>query len=424
MSKTELSAHELELLKTALPYAQEFSEKEGRLPYQEEYRVKLGCAGYSAKNIQHYIVETNAVKVAAQLTEIPERAEARNVTKFALGEELQGTSFGYLVRQNALLRAQVARIKFKQDAAKEAHRQWASAEIESLKDAAKAEIKRVPTKASPVHETGLMLEVSLFDAHFGKLAWPNETSGVPYDLKVAQTMFMRAIDKLIERARHYKYELILFPIGNDLLHANDVDSKTVHGTVVDSEGRFQKTYWTVRKTLTEAIEKLKELGPVKVVTCMGNHDKTAVWTLADSLECWFHSDPSVTFDNSPMYRKYQEWGRVGLLFTHGDLGHREDYPLLFATEQPELFGRTKFREVHTGHLHTTKNQEFHGVRVRILGALTPADEWHSSNGYVGNLRTAEAFVWSKEEGLIATFTYTDEAYPTIITKRDVLKGQK
>jgi hypothetical protein len=421
MSKTELSAYELGRLKDALSYAQETSEKEGRLPFQEEYRAKLECGREVAKHLQHYIEETNAVKIAERLEAIPERAEVRNTTKFAMGEELQGTSFGHVVRQNALLRAQVARIKFEQDTAKEAHRQWIADEVESLKDEAKNEIKRIPSKPSPVNETGLMLEVSLFDVHFGKLAWPSETGSVPYDLKVAQAMFIRAIDKLIERSRHYKYELILFPIGNDLLHANDVDSKTIHGTVVDSEGRFQKTYWTVRKTLVEAIEKLKELGPVKVVTCAGNHDKTAVWTLADSLECWFHSDPDVSFDNSPVYRKYQEWGKVGLLFTHGDLGHREDYPLLFATEQPELFGRTKFREVHTGHLHTTKNQEFHGVRVRILGALTPADEWHASNGYVGNLRTAEAFVWSKDEGLIAMFTYTDEAYPTIVTKRDVVK---
>jgi hypothetical protein len=140
MSKTELSAHELKLLQVALPFAQEFSEKEGRLPYQEEYRNKLECAGHSAKNIQHYIVETDAVKIAERLSAIPERAEVRNTTKFALGEELQGTSFGHVVRQNALLRAQVARNKFEQDTAKEAHRQWIAAEVESLKEEAKNEI--------------------------------------------------------------------------------------------------------------------------------------------------------------------------------------------------------------------------------------------------------------------------------------------
>jgi hypothetical protein len=416
MPKVELNAHELELLPAALVYCEELDH----VPTQEEIRVKLGCRSINAKNLQHYLLNNSAPKIAQRLEAIPERAEVRNTVKSALGEEVQGTAYGYVVRKNALLQAQISRMKFEASSAKESRRQWIKSEIDSLKEEAKKEIEKKPSKKAPVNDTGLMLEVSLFDVHFGKLAWPSETGGVPYDLKVAQAMFTRAVDKLIERSRGYKYECVLFPIGNDLLHANDAESKTVHGTVVDSEGRFQKTYWTVRKTLVDAIEKLKELGPVKVVTCAGNHDKTAVWTLADSLECWFHKDPDVTVDNSPVYRKYQEWGKVALMFTHGDLGHREDYPLLFATEQPELFGRTRFREVHTGHMHTTRNQEFHGVRVRILGALTPADEWHSSNGYVGNLRTAEAFVWSKEEGLIAQFTYTDEAFPTITTQRDVV----
>jgi hypothetical protein len=88
------------------------------------------------------------------------------------------------------------------------------------------------------------------------------------------------------------------------------------------------------------------------------------------------------------------------MFTHGDKGKRNDYPLLMATEQPEMFGQTKYREAHTGHTHQTKLDEQHGVRVRVLPALCEADDWHAENAFVGNLRSAEAYVWNKDEGLI------------------------
>ena len=118
-------------------------------------------------------------------------------------------------------------------------------------------------------------------------------------------------------------------------------------------------------------------------------------------------------------RKYHQYGKCMLMLTHGDKGKREDYPLLMATEQAKMFGETRFREAHTGHVHQTKTQEFHGVRVRILSALCPPDAWHAENGYVGNLRSAESYVWDREEGLVGQFFYNDDAQETLMTERTV-----
>ena len=94
-----------------------------------------------------------------------------------------------------------------------------------------------------------------------------------------------------------------------------------------------------------------------------------------------------------------------LLWVHGDKGKRADFPLLMATEQPQMFGETRWREIHTGHLHQTKTEEWHGVRVRILPSLSAADAWHAAQGFTGQLRNSEAFVWNNKEGLIAQFYY-------------------
>lgn len=290
-------------------------------------------------------------------------------------------------------------------------------EVAELKQLAKQTIvkKHSPTKSA--NKSGLMLEIALNDHHFGKLAWSRETGGRPYDINIASAMYSRALDVLLDRAKGHDYEQILLVAGNDYLHANDSTGHTANGTLLDTDCRFQKTYKIARQNLCEAIERLRQIAPVKVLACYGNHDTTSMWTLADSVECYFSKDPRVTVDNEPIYRKYHQWGKCGIMFTHGDLGKRPDFPLVFATDQPQMFGSTQFREVHTGHNHTTKTEEFHGVRVRTLPSLTPADAWHANNMYINNLRSAVAFAWSKDEGIIAEYTYCDDAYPVLTTKR-------
>jgi hypothetical protein len=128
--------------------------------------------------------------------------------------------------------------------------------------------------------------------------------------------------------------------------------------------------------------------------------------LSDSLSCLYHATPDVEILGDPTLRKYVQYGNVALMYTHGDKGKAADWPLLFATEQPKMFGSSTFREVHTGHLHQTRLQEFHGVRVRISPALCAPDSWHSDNQLVGNLRGAEAYVYDKTEGLIAVAHFT------------------
>jgi hypothetical protein len=291
-------------------------------------------------------------------------------------------------------------------------------EIADLKDLAAKGLKRKILKIErPEGVSGNLLEINISDHHFGKLAWPPETGHEPYDVKIAQAMFLRALNTLIDRSKNYKFERILFIVGNDLLNSDNAENTTTKGTVVTTDIRYHKTFRTVRYTIIEAVEKLKLIAPVTVMIVSGNHDQLAAWHMGDSLESWYRSDPNVTVNNDPNYRKYFEFGKVLLGFTHGDKG--SNYPMLMATECSEAWSRTKFREIHTGHRHCDKVTEDHGVKVRILPALCPPDDWHQENGYVENQRQAEAFIWNKEQGLIGTVIYNDAAFDTLKTKREL-----
>ena len=73
-----------------------------------------------------------------------------------------------------------------------------------------------------------------------------------------------------------------------------------------------------------------------------------------ALEVAFANDANVEVDASAKLRKYYQYGQVMLCFTHGDKEKLTDLPLITAVEEPVMFGATKYREVHTGHKHTTK----------------------------------------------------------------------
>ena len=85
------------------------------------------------------------------------------------------------------------------------------------------------------------------------------------------------------------------------------------------------------------------------------------------------------------------------MFTHGDKEKTAEMPLIMATEQPMLFAQTKFREVHCGHKHKERVDEFRGIKVRFIPSICANDAWHKMMGYEAK-RTGQAHIWSKARG--------------------------
>jgi hypothetical protein len=282
----------------------------------------------------------------------------------------------------------------------------AKSEIAQLLADAKAKIHVRGPMILKRQAGGVMLEPSIPDLHVGKLAWAEETGDENYDSKIAERLFEDALAALLQRTAAHKFERILFPVGNDLLHSDTKQGTTTSGTPLDTDSRYHKSFLIARRMLTRAIDHLRSVAPVHVLVIPGNHDTLGAWHIGESLDCYFHKCKDVTIDNAPTMRKYHQFGKVMLMFTHGNRGKLADYPLLMATEQPKMFGETVHREAHTGDKHQLRVQEHRGVKVRISPALCAPDAWHSENHFVGMARSAEAFVWHREEGLIGTAHYT------------------
>ena len=267
--------------------------------------------------------------------------------------------------------------------------------------------KYKPVKYS--YDSGNAVELALHDLHFGSLCWGMET-GQNYDIKIAERLFLDAVDYAIDITKSFNPDLFILPIGSDFFNVNSMLNQTVHGTPQDEDCRWQKTFVCARKMIVHAADRLKEIAPVKMFVIPGNHDEERAFYLGESLVSWYRLCDEININNDPTPRKYWAWGDGLLLMTHGKDEVKGQLPMIMATEEPFLWSRAKYREVHKGHLHSygIKGQDLgtdnRGVKERLIGSLAAVDSWHKKKGY-GSLRETNSFVWNKKKGVIADFPY-------------------
>lgn len=284
----------------------------------------------------------------------------------------------------------------------------AKADIEALrKEALKYSPKFTGFKPKKSSGSGVAVEFSLYDHHFGALIWGEETGGADWDNKIATQTWKDALESLVNRSRGYNPEMAVLVLGNDQQNADNRAGATENLTPQSMDSRYHKVYTVSKEASKWAIDKLlAEYGRVHVIMVPGNHDPLATWHLGDYLTTWYRNCPGVTIDNAVPMRKWWEFGVVMVMFEHGHKGKLPDYDKIMASEKPEMWGRTKWREAHTGDKHHKTTIETKGAIIRGLSSLRPSCAWSTEHHHTGSIRAAEAFVWSKTEGLIGQSTYS------------------
>lgn len=266
-----------------------------------------------------------------------------------------------------------------------------------------------PTKAEP-----LLVELSIFDAHFGKLAWSPET-GQDYDIRICRTRYMEAARDLLARAADLQPERILYIVGNDFFHV-DHKALTTNGTPMDTDGRWQKAFRIGKDVCITIAEEASLIAPVDILVVPGNHDREKAFCLGEVLDARFMDCQRITVTNSPDPYAYYRWGKVLLGFVHGD-NHTSDakraqLPQTMATDRPVDWSETVWREWHLGHFHSEREDiwkyrtvnHVRDMAVRILPSLSSTDSWHREQGYASVL-AAEAHVYHKERGRWGYFVH-------------------
>jgi len=264
------------------------------------------------------------------------------------------------------------------------------------------------TKPAPFIHQGIhvynetMAQINIFDAHIDKLCWWEET-GENYDTKIAIERFNACVDDLITKSTLFRPEKWLLPVGQDFFNTNNDENTTKRGTRQDVDARDKKSFRKGVNLLRQTIDKLAMLAPVLVPVVRGNHDEDKAWYLGEVLAAIYENNENVTIDNGAKNRKYVHYHNCLIGLSHGDKEKPINLPGIMAQEVPKLWGATKYREFHLGHFHHEKVKEMIGCTIRWMRSISGTDVWHSDAGYVGSVKSAECFIWHREDGLIGNF---------------------
>jgi len=255
-----------------------------------------------------------------------------------------------------------------------------------------------------------LLVINPADVHIGKLAVALET-GDEYNTKIATERVLEGITGLIEKSKGFNIEKVLFCIGNDILHIDNVYNTTTAGTPQDANGKWWQHFELALDVYVKCVEILRQIAPVDVIHSMSNHDYQSGFHLAHALKSWFRNTEDVTFDISVAHRKYYKYGSNLIGLEHGDGAKMANLPLLMAQERAIEWSETKYRYWYLHHLHHKvkhkwlDTKDYIGVTVEYMRSPSGTDSWHSRKGFTGVQKAVEGFIHERNSGQIARLVH-------------------
>ena len=313
------------------------------------------------------------------------------------GYKLKGTSTLYDEIGNAKLQW----VKTTQDQERQA---------EMMREAIAAFSTELP-RAEPVPKpqatsAHLLAAYPVGDHHFGMYAWKEE-AGDDYDLEIAEKLLFGAFDYLIASAPPAGVGLIVL-LGDFLHYDSMVPVTPQNRNQLDADSRFPKMVRTAIRAIRYAIKAaLSRHEKVRVIVEIGNHDLASSIFLMECLANVYESEPRVEIDTSPKHFHYYEFGKNLIGTHHGDNVKLEQLPIVMASDQPEAWGRTKYRYVWTCHTHKDRVLDPPGAKVESFRVLGPTDAWAHKSGYRAG-RGMVGIVLHKELGEVERRTFNPE----------------
>jgi hypothetical protein len=285
---------------------------------------------------------------------------------------------------------------------KEVLEEW----VKELREAGPKPIQRKVPLSSQESIPKRELEVCIMDPHFGMQCYAEE-SDHPWSMELAKETCHWAIHELLELARPFgPYERIVFPFGNDYLHADNIYHTTTKGTNQPEMLSWHEVYKQGKNLAIEMVSTLREVAPVKIYQIPGNHSTHSDYTIGLILDAYFHNDQSVEIDCSSSPYKFHRFGCNLIGYEHGHSVPAVRLAALMANMVPKDWAETSYREYHLGDQHrkaTSKPSSFEeqGVSIEYLAGLTPPNAWHKTHSYNFQKRGAVAFVWDSQRGQLA-----------------------
>ena len=249
--------------------------------------------------------------------------------------------------------------------------------VEQIIRAIKEDVR--PVKVKPVQSADAegMLEIPLYDMHFGIA-----------DFEYYREALAEILGVIVEKV----WDTIVITVGQDMFHNDAIDKGvTSKGTPIEKVD-LCKAVTDARAFYEQLIDTaLEYANQVKVIYSPGNHDRTVGWMFAQILKQKYGD----IVDDSVRERKAVWWDGCFIGITHGCKGNDTAAGLRgkFTAEYAALYATAKVREIHVGHLHREgESRDEYGIQIRRLPTRNKDDAWTIDEGYMSHKKFM-LFVW-------------------------------
>ena len=284
--------------------------------------------------------------------------------------------------------------------------EWEQVQREAIQ-ALSDELPRAKPSQSPtsVIET-LLNHYTLTDAHIGALCWRRE-GGDDWDLQIAEETFIGCFKALIDASPAASVGF-LNQLG-DFMHWDGLVPVTPSsGHILDADGRFSKMVSVAIRILRRIIAMLLEKHEsVVLLIAEGNHDMASSVWLRLMFKALYEDEPRISVIDSELPYYSYEFGLNMIAAHHGHKKGKDQLPLLFAAQFPDIWGRTKYRVCHTGHMHHVDEREHSGMTVHQHATLAARDAYAARGGWISH-RQATSITYHRDHGEVARNTIRPE----------------
>lgn len=244
----------------------------------------------------------------------------------------------------------------------------------------------------------LMCVIPIGDPHIGMLSWAAET-GADWNLEIAERVIVSAVGLAVGLAPAAG-KCLLINLG-DYFHSDSQANRTAKsGHQLDVDGRWAKIIECGIRIQTRIIDLcLAKFGVVEMVNVRGNHDDHSSILLDHTISAYYRDEPRVVVNISPRQHRFFEFGSCLIGTHHGHLAKAESLVLLAAAQEPQLWGRTKYRRIYCGHVHHDRLREFPGCVVETFNTLAARDAYAAGAAYF-SARDLKVDTWHISRGLI------------------------
>ena len=134
--------------------------------------------------------------------------------------------------------------------------------LQSIEELISSYSPSYPSIDYPKRKDGHLLIINPADIHIGKYADSQEV-GKDYNIKIAKNRVREGVKGILRNAEGYPIERILFCIGNDILHTDNIHKTTTKGTAQDTDGKWYKHFTEALELYVEIVEMLIQIAPYR-----------------------------------------------------------------------------------------------------------------------------------------------------------------